>query len=156
MAHLLENIEHIDGGTSRIGSFGEACAAEYLRIRGYSIVATNFKAVIGRNRKGVAFTGEIDIVAIDSGVLCFVEVKTRSSQEAAPESAVTLRKQRQITRTARAYLRAFGIGRMPKRFDVIAVTPRGTRAPSISHLKDFWSPERFRKRIWCGDGTVNR
>jgi hypothetical protein len=47
------------------GAFGEMKAAEYLRGKGYALVARNF-----RSR-----TGEIDIIAEKDGVLAFVEVK---------------------------------------------------------------------------------
>ena len=88
--------------TSFIGKTGEEMAARFLLKNGYDLVVSNFKVPIGRNRKGVQVSGEIDIIALDGEVLCFVEVKTRSSDEfSTPLSAVDLRKQRQITRTAR-------------------------------------------------------
>ena len=153
MSKNIENIEPTKEQSSQLGSFGETAAAEFLRIRGYRIAALNFRTVIGRNRKGVALTGEIDIVAIKGDLICFVEVKSRSGN-AAPESAVTLRKQRQITRTARAYQRIFDISNKKSRFDVITVVAKKRGAPLVRHLKNFWSPEKFRKKSWSGDYRV--
>jgi putative endonuclease len=65
-------------------------------------------------------TGEIDLIALDGETLCFVEVKTRRSAEFTSITAnVDLRKQRQITRTAKMYRRVFGVYEMPYRFDVV-------------------------------------
>ena len=98
---------------------------------------------------------EIDLVAYDGDTLCFVEVKTRRSDEfAAPEANVDLRKQRQITRAARAYRRAFGLSGAPHRYDVVSlVLPPDSAAgrtspPRARLLRDFWTEEKFRKRRW--------
>lgn len=134
------------------GSRGERLAAEYLEANGYRLVVANFKVPIGRNTRGVAVTGEIDIIAIDEDTLCFVEVKTRTSDEfASPHAAVNLRKQRQITRTARVYRRIFGLREMPYRFDVVTVLLAATATPKMELIKSFWSESKFRKRVWTGD-----
>lgn len=137
--------------TTRLGIFGENAAAEFLRLRGYTIVIKNFSAPIGRNRKGVAIKGEIDIIAFKNGVLCYVEVKTRSDAAPLPESAVTVRKQRQIVRTARAYRRFFDVVYSSERFDVIAINSGGAKAPLIKHLKGYFSSDKFQKTKWVGD-----
>ena len=138
--------------TSETGRRGELIAAEFLRSNGYHLVVSNFKVPIGRNSRGVAVTGEIDIVAIDDGMLCFVEVKTKTSDEfSAPLATVTLRKQRQITRTARVYRRVFGVKEMPYRFDVVSVVLRPGAAPELQLTKGFWTESIFRKRSWSGD-----
>jgi Holliday junction resolvase-like predicted endonuclease len=82
-----------------LGARGERLAADLLERAGYRLVAANFKLPVGRNLRGAVVQAEIDLVAYDGGTLCFVEVKTRRSDEfAAPEANVDLRKQRQITR----------------------------------------------------------
>lgn len=132
-----------------LGELGERLAAEHLIAGGYRIVVTNFKVPIGRNSKGVAVTGEIDIVALDGEKLCFVEVKTRRSDEFTPvETAVDLRKQRQITRTAKVYRRLFNVLHMPHRYDVVTVLMPKQAKPSVVILKDFWNESRFKKRKW--------
>lgn len=134
------------------GSRGERLAAEYLEANGYRLVVANFKVPIGRNTRGVAVTGEIDIIAIDEDTLCLVEVKTKTSDEfASPLAAVNLRKQRQITRTARVYRRIFGLSEMPYRFDVVTVLLAANAKPKMGLTKGFWSESKFRKRAWTGD-----
>ncbi len=135
-----------------IGVRGEHLAAEYLETNGYRLVLSNFKVPIGRNTRGVAVTGEIDIVALDGETLCFVEVKTKTSDEfAAPLATVTLRKQRQITRTARIYRRVFGLREMPYRYDVVSLVLKPNAKPRIELIKGFWTESRFRKKTWSGD-----
>ena len=134
------------------GLEGERIAAEFLRTNGYRLVLSNFKVPIGRNSKGVAATGEIDIIALEGETICFVEVKTRTSDQfAAPLASVTRRKQRQITRTARVYRRIFGVSEMPFRFDVVSIVLNPAAAPEIELAKGFWSESSFRKKVWNGD-----
>ena len=76
-----------------LGQRGEAIAAEHLLRSGYRLAAANFKLPVGRNLRGAVVQAEIDIVAYEGQVLCFVEVKTRASDWfAAPEANVDLRK----------------------------------------------------------------
>lgn len=139
-----------------LGARGERLAADLLERAGYRLVAANFKLPVGRNLRGAVVHTEIDLVAYDGATLCFVEVKTRRSDEfAAPEANVDLRKQRQITRAARAYRRTFGLTNEPHRYDVVAlVLPPddagdGEPAPPRANLiRDFWTDAKFRKRRW--------
>lgn len=81
------------------GRLGERAATEYLRRAGYDIRALNW-------RQG---NYELDIVALRTGILHFVEVKTR--QEGAltpPEAALTRRKFHALSRAAACYLAATG------------------------------------------------
>jgi len=138
--------------TRLLGERGEALACNYLVNKGYRLVVSNFKVPVGRNSKGVQVTGEIDIVALDGDTLVFVEVKTRRSDEFLPViAAVDLRKQRQITRTARIYRRLFSIYDVPHRFDVVTVLLAKNADPVIEHTKGFWSEAVFRKRAWRDD-----
>ncbi len=137
---------------SEMGQRGERLAAEFLEANGYRLVLSNFKVPIGRNSRGVAVTGEIDIVALDGDTLCFIEVKTKASAEfAEPLASVTTRKQRQITRTARVYRRIFQLTPMPYRFDVVSVLLIQRSEPAIELIKGFWSERKFRKKAWSGD-----
>jgi putative endonuclease len=135
---------------SSLGRRGEELAAAHLRSNGYRLVIANFKVPVGRNTKGVQVTGEIDIVALDEdGTLCFVEVKTRTSASyAGPLSAVDLRKQRQITRTARVYKRVFGLFDTVSRFDVVTVLVPPNGETEIELVRGFWNARKFRKRRW--------
>src|SRR5215207_1794092 len=107
-----------------LGERGERVAMEYLREEGFDIIATNYRVPLGRSSGGQKVTGEIDIIAYDDGMLVFVEVKTRTSDElVAPERAVDFRKQRQIARAARRYRRLMKVAHEPHRYDVVTVIP---------------------------------
>ncbi|MGD9562369.1 MAG: YraN family protein [Pyrinomonadaceae bacterium] len=137
--------------TRTLGDLGERLAAEELVKRGYRLVMANFTVPIGRNTNNAQITGEIDLIALDGETLCFIEVKTRSSDEfASPLSAVDLRKQRQIIRTARVYRRIFGVRDVKHRYDIVTVV-LGGRRPVIELFKGFWNEARFKKRVWTGD-----
>lgn len=135
--------------SSSLGRFGETEAARFLERRGYRMVLANFKVPIGRNSLGVSVTGEIDLIVLDGDVLCFTEVKTKSSAEfSAPVTAVDLRKQRQIIRTARVYRRIFGLADVTYRFDVVSIVRKDRGRPLIEHFRNFWTEEKFRKKYW--------
>src|SRR5712692_98673 len=137
-----------------LGRRGEALAIEHLERTGYRIVATNFSVPIGRNTRDVMVNAEIDIVAYDGPTLCFIEVKTRASDEFAPPQVnVDLRKRRQIARAARGYRRMLGLIDAPYRYDVVTVvSPSSAKqidaAPRIELLKNFWTDEKLHKRSW--------
>ena len=138
--------------TSLLGKTGEVLAAGFLKRKGFELVLSNFKAPIGRNRLGVQVSGEIDIIALEKDTLCFIEVKTRSSDEfSAPQAAVDLRKQRQITRTARVYRKIFRLQTMKFRYDVVGIVLRSKKAPKIEIFKGFWNDEKFKKRFWADE-----
>jgi putative endonuclease len=82
----------------RTGRRGEEDAYFYLRRRGYVMVARNFRSP---NRRG-----EIDLIGWHQDVLCFVEVKTRTTHDVKPaEAAVDHDKRRELLAVAREYLR---------------------------------------------------
>lgn len=96
-----------------IGKTGEARAAHYLRRNGYRILEKNFK-----NR-----LGEIDLVAEDGGVICFVEVRTRrgTGQHERALASVDSRKQQRLSRMAVSFLKQRGLLERRARFDVMSV-----------------------------------
>ena len=106
------------------GLWGERLAAGYLFLHGYRILDRNWR--YGRY--------EIDIVARErrSGVLAFVEVKTRSRTDfGLPRDADTSKKQLFLTRAAQGYLKAHREPDAHTRFDVVEVYTRPLR---IVHL----------------------
>ena len=136
-----------------LGRRGELIAADVLEREGFRLVAANFQLPVGRNLRGAVVRAEIDLVAYEGATLCFVEVKTRASDRfAAPEANVDLRKQRQVTRAARAYRRLLGVSADPYRYDVVSVVlpPPGSEgpapAPRVELLRNFWTDDKFRKR----------
>jgi putative endonuclease len=138
-----------ESATRRLGALGERLAAEFVARKGFRLVAANFVVPVGRNRRGVLINTEIDLIAYDGDTLVFLEVKTRRSDDfAAPERAVDLRKQRQITRAARAYRRIFRI-EGAFRYDVVGIVlPNEKSRPKINLLENFWTESKFRKRSW--------
>lgn len=96
----------------RLGRDGERIASDFLVQSGYSIVARNYRCILG----------EIDIVAMDGEFLVFIEVKTRTGLGCgSPAAAVTARKQRQISKAAQFYLAEHRLFDTPARFDVVAI-----------------------------------
>ena len=146
---LLNLSNNEETAAQKLGALGEQLAAEFVEKKGFRLIAANFVVPVGRNRRGVAINAEIDLIAYDRETLVFLEVKTRSSDEfAAPERAVDLRKQRQITRAARAYRRIFRI-ESPYRYDVVSIVIANVkRKPAIRLLESFWTESKFRKRRW--------
>ena len=133
-----------------LGRRGEALAVEHLQQNGYRIVAANFSLPIGRNLRDAIVNAEIDVIAYDGRVLCFIEVKTRASDDFAPPQAnVDLRKRRQISRAGLAYRRMLGLVDAVYRYDVVTVVakPDGSE-PRIELLKGFWSERQLKKRRW--------
>lgn len=125
-------------GSRGVGQRFEDLAAKRLKAAGYEIRARNYR---GRS-------GEIDFVAEDNGVLCFIEVKGRSGVGfGAPAEAVTLEKQRRIARAAEEYVRRWRVGRGPRRFDVVAILESDGKA-EVSILRDAFDvpDDGFRRR----------
>jgi len=82
----------------RTGRRGEEEAYFWLRRQGYVVVA--------RNSRSPRRRGEIDLVGWDGDVLCFIEVKTRTSHDVKPaEAAVDHEKRKELRGVAREYLR---------------------------------------------------
>jgi putative endonuclease len=107
---------------------------------------------VGRNTRGAIVTGEIDLIAYDADRLCFIEVKTRSSDDfASPLAAVDLRKQRQIIRAARMYRKIFHLPKAKIRYDVVSIVlPAGER-PRVELFKNYFREDKFRKNTWADD-----
>ncbi len=100
------------------GRRGEEEAYFFLRKKGYVIIARNFRTA--RHR------GEIDLIGWDEDVLCFVEVKTRTTHDVKPaEAAVDRKKRRDLRVMIRYYLRTLPKKQFPTlpqwRFDIVTV-----------------------------------
>ena len=110
------------------GAAGEVIAARYLRKKGYTLLAANYRTRFG----------EIDIIAADKKYIAFVEVKLRSGAAIyTPEEAVTPLKQQKIVKAAMQYLQLHPSELQP-RFDVIAIVADDRdpmKARSLEHLK---------------------
>jgi putative endonuclease len=116
----------------KTGRAGEEVAYFHLRELGYVMVARNYRS--SRRR------GEVDLIGWDDDVLCFVEVKTRTTRDVKPaEAAVDEDKRRELAGMAREYLRNLPEVRQ-WRFDVVSVYMNGSaRAPEIEIFKNAFS-----------------
>ncbi|MGA2052418.1 MAG: YraN family protein [Opitutales bacterium] len=106
------------------GRLGESAAAEFLRARGWTVVARNWRA--GRD--------ELDVVARDGEVLVFCEVRTRAARALVPGYfSVTARKKRAVARAARAYLRGLAMPPAHFRFDILEVRVSDDGVSDVLH-----------------------
>jgi len=122
-------------GHLRTGRRGEEDAYFYLRRRGYTIIARNYRSPLHR--------GELDLIGWDGNVLCFIEVKTRTSRDFKPaEAAVDRDKQKELSMVARDFLRQMPDSRhgVEWRFDVLAVYyERGQSQPAFELFQNAFS-----------------
>ena len=87
-----------------------------------------------RERNWLVREGELDIVAERGELLCFVEVRMRTTAVFGdPALTVTREKQRRVVRAALRYLQRWPAPGRPIRFDVMTVLGRGKDAV-IEHL----------------------
>jgi putative endonuclease len=109
---------------SKLGGDAEEQCAAWLERAGYRV----------RERNWLVREGELDIVAERDDLLCFVEVRMRSSATFGdPSLTVTREKQRRVVRAALRYLQRRPAARRMVRFDVMTVLGRGPDAV-IEHL----------------------
>ena len=114
------------GDRTALGLWGEKQAARYLKWRGYRIQDTRFRCR----------EGEIDLVAVRGGYLCFVEVKLRSQGAIGlPREFVDDRKQERLRTAAAAYLSTHDID-APARFDVAEVYVENDGALRVEYLEN--------------------
>ena len=116
----LESRLNMAKNTSKIGHIGESAAVEFLKRKGFSIIARNYNKP----------WGEIDIIAEKGGVVRFVEVKSvsrepskdisRENIDYRPEEMVHESKIRKVARTAEMYMNEKKDGR-DYQIDVVGV-----------------------------------
>ena len=110
------------------GTWGEAQVANFLRRRGYQLLAHSYHCRFG----------EIDLVARDRrGTILFVEVKLRGEGAVGlPRDFVDERKRRRLRTAAELYLAQYGI-EAPARFDVAEVyTDEAGKPRRMEYLED--------------------
>ena len=120
------------GDRKLLGRWGESVAAEYLKKRGYRLIAAGWQCRFG----------EIDLILQDGKYLVFAEVKLRKSDSfAQAREFVTGAKQRRLRLSAQLYLSEHPTELQP-RFDVTEVyAPHGmqTKEPRIFHWENAFS-----------------
>lgn len=87
-------------------------ALEFLKNKDYKILERNFRTILG----------ELDIIAKDKETICFIEVKTRTSDKfGLPQESVNRLKQRKMSQSAMIYLKDKNLLEKPARFDVVSI-----------------------------------
>lgn len=122
------------------GHAGEDAAFFYLRRKGYTVVA--------RRWTSGDVPGDVDLIAWQGSLLCFIEVKARTARDAtSAHVAVGEDKRQTLRRLARRYLRQLPLAVPPEvRFDVLSVYLIPDQPPQFEHFEaafDRWaSPAR--------------
>jgi putative endonuclease len=114
----------------RRGALGERAAKKYLQQCGLKFLTANFRSD----------RGEIDLIFRDDDCLCFVEVKTRSSEDwTRPAAAVDSRKRRLLSQTALDFLRRLKNPEVKIRFDIVEVLLADGAVREVRHLPNTFS-----------------
>ena len=115
----------------KLGGAGEGVAAVFLQKQGYRILDTNVHTPYG----------ELDIVALDSETLAFIEVKTRRGEQFGhPFDAVTAYKQKAIIKSSLEYIHKNNYFDFEYRFDVVGFcfnSPFDTKIELIKNAFEF-------------------
>ena len=146
-SHRQSHRQSLGHRRKTLGQQGEAVAEQLLRAKGYVIVARNYRSRIG----------EIDLIALHRHTVVFVEVRTLTGEEYGdPLATVTLRKQRQIARTALLYLTTHKLHGRAARFDVIGIQWQNTtmgasdkaiQRPRLTHIQDAFELPSFMQSL---------
>jgi putative endonuclease len=114
----------------RRGELGERAAKNFLQKAGLKFLTANFRAE----------RGEIDLIFRDGDCLCFIEVKTRSSEAwSRPADAVDARKKKLLSQTALAYLRRLKNPEVKFRFDIVEVLLTDGAVREVRHLPNTFA-----------------
>lgn len=125
-SHFAQNLSKHKMNNKELGSYGENLAISFIIEKGYEILAKNYKCRIG----------EIDIIARNSAVLVFIEVKTRRTDSFGfPSEAVNKKKRTKLLKLAMFYL-ALNKAKPEQdyRFDVIEVKLNKDNTNTINHI----------------------
>ncbi len=117
-----------------LGLLSEKKAREFLKAQGYKILQANYKTKLG----------EVDIIARDKDTLCFVEVKSRSSDRFGTGlDAVSRLKQKQVSKAALSFLKEKNLLDSKARFDVVSLDYSGNEEKITLIKNAFELDERF-------------
>ena len=122
------------------GMEGEDAAFFHLRRKGYTVVARRWSS-------GDA-PGDVDLIAWQDSLLCFIEVKTRTARDMTPaEVAVDRHKRQTLRRLARRYVRQLPQETPPQvRFDVVSVYRVPEQPTEIEHFEGAFGWDEGRER----------
>ena len=113
---------------NELGRYGEQLAAAYLTEKQFAVLCANWK--FSRY--------EIDIIASKTGVLHFVEVKTRSNHTFGyPEESVDRKKMKKLMKAAEHYLYLHPSWKLVQ-YDVLSVYLQRSRPPEFFLIEDVY------------------
>lgn len=125
-----------------VGDRAEELAVRFLEGEGYRVRARNFACRYG----------EIDVVVERGELLCFVEVRMRTSDVwGDPSATVGWAKQRRVVKAALHYLQRERLRGRQLRFDVVSVVGRGDAA-RLEHLPGAFEAGPH-DGLWLGRGA---
>ena len=114
-----------------LGKEGERIAKKYFEKEGYEILDENWE--FGK--------AEVDLIVYKSGIIVFVEVKTRSSIGFGnPEDFVDTAKQKQMEIASTEYIELMN-HQNDVRFDVVAILFNKDKTYNLKHIEDAFWPE---------------
>ena len=114
---------------NELGKTGEQLAAEFLKQKGYTILAQGWR---------ISYL-ELDIVATINNLLVIVEVKTRSNIfHGHPDDTISVKKLRQLYEAADRFIEQKQID-LEVRYDLITIFKEGNHF-TIEHLEDAFYP----------------
>jgi putative endonuclease len=114
---------------NKLGTEGEQLAIPYLKEKGYTILAVNWR--FGKK--------EIDIIAQYQKTIVIVEVKTRSSDYfGRPEESVNSVKQKFLIAAANKFLEEINF-EAEVRYDIVSIIKSSTNT-KIEHIEDAFFP----------------
>jgi putative endonuclease len=111
-----------------LGRWGEQTAESFLVQKGYQILGRNIRTPYG----------EIDLIGEQAGMIVFIEVKTRASDDfGLPEEGITLKKGEHMINAAESYIQTHPDLGKGWRLDVIAIRRQpGNPLPEIVHFEN--------------------
>ncbi len=114
--------------TKRVGDIGEERAVEFLKKKGYKILARNYRCRFG----------EIDIIAKHRDYFVFIEVKTRRYKSyGRPIESINGLKISRILKTVNFYLSQNRIYDSSMRIDAIEVFLNDSKNIEINHIENI-------------------
>lgn len=128
MSWLKAKAKHL-----QLGVKGEKLAARLVKELGLDVLCCNYRT------NG----GEIDIVALDDNVICFIEVKSRDNKKKQllerPADAVGFHKKKRLRKAARSYLYRIKNKNLGYRFDVIEMIFYGRILKASYWLTEYFT-----------------
>lgn len=113
------------------GNDGESLVCSYLEKQGYSILQRNY----------ATRSGEVDIIAQQDSLICFIEVKTRAKHHISLGEIITKTKQLKIIITAKHYLSQLKRTSYIARFDVAFVIGNDATDSNITYIPNAFNEE---------------